>query len=63
MSCGHHPDEIDSMSIRDIELFVAAAPTAGAERHPLADVEDEPMSATGGGDAMGTGICLVGSGG
>jgi hypothetical protein len=40
MSCGHHPDEIDSMSIRDIELFVSAAPLAWAERHPLADVED-----------------------
>jgi hypothetical protein len=40
MSCGHHPDEIDAMSIRDIELFVAAAPLAWAERHPLADVED-----------------------
>jgi len=39
MSCGHHPDEIEDMSIRDIELFVAAAPLIWARQHPLAEIE------------------------
>jgi len=39
MSCGHHPDEIDAMSVRDIELFIAAAPLIWARQHPLAEIE------------------------
>jgi hypothetical protein len=40
MSCGHDPEEIDNMALRDIELFVSAAPLIWGARHPLADIED-----------------------